>query len=90
MKQHETPDPTPLSREELVDHASRTAIALARTMPPGSRVVVVATDEFGVFVGVGSNTNDADVRRILWHALLGEERIDHPSFLDTDGEEVQP
>jgi len=68
---------TQITREELADRAQRLATHGHSIAPPGTRLVVVCTDESGAFVGVGSNTSDADVMKILWCAIHGEDRIDH-------------
>ncbi len=47
-------------------------------IPLGYRVVMVATDESGAFVGVHSNVDPGDTHAILVCALRGEDRQDYP------------
>lgn len=67
----------PASRAELAARAQRLATYGASSAPPGTRIVVIVTDETGEFVGVGSTTGEEDVRAILTCALLAEDRVDH-------------
>ncbi len=76
-----------LSREELMHRAQAFANYAARRMPRGSRVVVVATDVSGEWVGVGSNTNPKDIEAILRSALLGADRHDG-QVIEVKGEEA--
>jgi hypothetical protein len=48
-------------------------------IPLGYRVVMVATDESGAFVGVHSNVDPGDTHAILVCALRGEDRQDYPA-----------
>ncbi len=48
-------------------------------IPLGYRVVMVATDESGAFVGVHSNVDPDDTHAILVCALRGEDRQDYPA-----------
>jgi hypothetical protein len=47
------------------------------SIPPGYRVVMVATDESGAFVGVHSNVGPEDTHAILVCALHGEDLQEH-------------
>ena len=57
--------------------AAQTAAILFDSREPGSRVVVVVTDESGDWVGVGSNTTFEDVLAILRCALAGDDLLFH-------------
>lgn len=65
-------------RKKLAHLAHDTAERLQDAFGPGVRVVVVVTPESGDFVGVGSNTDVADVHAILRCALSGGDYTEHP------------
>lgn len=78
---------TTVPREHLVEIAQRIATSSGTRVPTGGRIVVIVTDEAGSFVGVGSNTNNDDVGRILRAALFGADRKNHPeTIIETAGE----
>lgn len=70
-----------MKREETIAKAQ--SIATAAKLPKGARIVVVVTGEDGAWVGVGSNTSNADVEAILRSALYGADRRNQ-AVIDTE------
>lgn len=67
-----------LTRQELAAIAQTTADIIESREHAKGRVVVVVTTESGEWVGVGANTDFADVQKILRCALEGDELQFHP------------
>jgi hypothetical protein len=67
-----------MTREELAALAQALAEAASPRLPAGVVIAVIATDETGAFVGVGSNCGNKHYQDALVAcAAHGEDRIDH-------------
>ena len=72
------------------DEAVKLAQSLLKQieMPSGTRVVLVATNEDGDFVGVTSNVSDTDRLNLLTCAIMGDPEVTRIDLSDL--EELSP
>lgn len=66
-----------LTREQLAALAQAIVEEAAPRLPPGVSIAVIATDETGDWVGVGSNCSKEYQDALVWCAAHGKDRIDH-------------